>query len=149
MLQMEIEDLDECVSEATRALFEQMLGTEPREAPPPTETPAGFGAVVTIGAPTPLRLHIVLPSKVVEEVAQYVFGIPREEVGDPECRDLLGEMANIVGGSLKGMFDDATSLSLPTTFATSSKYRAPEGARQLWFAVGGETFGVWCEVMGG
>ena len=148
MLQVEIEDLDECVIDATRGLFEQMIGAEPHPTAPPDATPVGYGSVITIGAPSPLRLHIVLPSAVVHEVAQAVFDLPPDEVGDAECRDLLGEMANIVGGSLKGMFDDATSLSLPTTFATTAKYKPPEGSHVYWFEFGAATFGVWCESIG-
>ncbi|MEM6928689.1 MAG: chemotaxis protein CheX [Myxococcota bacterium] len=148
MLQIEIEDLDACVVEATRGLFEQMIGAEPLPASPPLQTPAGYGAVITIGAPSPLRLHIVVPEAVAREVAMAVFAVPDAEVGDAECRDLLGEMVNIVGGSLKGMFDDATSLSLPTTFTTTETYAPPEGSHQYWFAFGGTTFGVWCETVG-
>lgn len=148
MLQIEIEDLDACVYEATRGLFEQMIGAEPYPAPAPEETPHGYGAIITIGAPEPLRLHIVMPAKIVHEVAEAVFGLPPEQIGDAECRDLLGEMVNIVGGSLKGMFDDATSLSLPTTFVTTAKYTPPAESHQYWFNFGVSTFGVWCETIG-
>ncbi|MEO0600251.1 MAG: chemotaxis protein CheX [Myxococcota bacterium] len=148
MLQIEIEDLDACVVEATCGLFEQMIGAEPIPAPPPPAAPPGYGAIITIGAPSPLRLHIVMPEAMVREVAMAVFALPDQEIGDPECRDLLGEMVNIVGGSLKGMFDDATSLSLPTTFATTTKYQASDDSHQYWFAFRGATFGVWCETIG-
>jgi len=149
MLQIEIEDLDACVLDATTALFEQMLGCEPVPTGPPESAPVGWGAIVTIGAPSPLRLHIVMDGGTVNTVAQSVFGLGADEVTDADCRDLLGEMANIVGGSLKGMFDDATSLSLPTTFATSARYQAPAGSQQSWFLVDDSPFGVWCEVIGG
>jgi len=149
MLQTEIEDLDECVLVATQALFEQMLDCEPMPSEAPEHSPVGWGAIVTIGAPRPIRLHIVMAASTVGAVAQTVFGLTADRVTDADCRDLLGEMANIMGGSLKGMFDDATSLSLPTTFATSKKYHAPAGSQQSWFMVDDTPFGVWCEVIGG
>jgi chemotaxis protein CheX len=43
-----------------------------------------------------------------------MFDMPADEVGDDEMADALGELANIVGGSVKGLMPGACRLSLPT-----------------------------------
>jgi len=43
-----------------------------------------------------------------------MFDMPVDEVGDEEIADALGELANIVGGSVKGLMPGSCRLSLPT-----------------------------------
>jgi chemotaxis protein CheX len=43
-----------------------------------------------------------------------MFDMPPDEVGDDEMADALGELANIVGGSVKGLMPGGCRLSLPT-----------------------------------
>ena len=46
--------------------------------------------------------------------AAAMFGVTPEEASEEEVRDAMGEVANIIGGNLKGMLQGHSTLSLPT-----------------------------------
>ena len=51
-----------------------------------------------------------------------MFGCEPDDLGDEEVLDALGEVANMVGGNVKGMIDADCKLSLPTV-AEGSNFR--------------------------
>lgn len=64
-----------------------------------------------------VELTVVLETHRADVVAAAarVFGLDPDDVGDADVRDAFGELANIVGGNVKGVLSDTdvTSLSLP------------------------------------
>ncbi|MGH1506441.1 MAG: chemotaxis protein CheX [Acidimicrobiales bacterium] len=50
-----------------------------------------------------------------ERIAEALFGLPSGSASFGEVRDAMGEVANIVGGNVKGVLDAATVLGLPRT----------------------------------
>ncbi len=70
-----------------------------------------------------------------------MFDIPADEVSDDEMADALGELANIVGGSVKGLMTGSCRLSLPTVALGSDARMVVPGAdlvHRIVFDVDGE-----------
>lgn len=71
----------------------------------------------TIAIAGSIDLTVVLEYRRTDVVhaAARVFGLAPEAVADADLRDAFGELANIVGGNVKGVLSDGdgTSLSLP------------------------------------
>ncbi|MCZ7527730.1 MAG: chemotaxis protein CheX [Acidimicrobiia bacterium] len=55
-----------------------------------------------------------LPEPLARDAAAAMFGMEPDELGDDEVLDALGELANMIGGNVKGMLDADCKLSLPT-----------------------------------
>ena len=49
------------------------------------------------------------------DLAQRLFMLPSAEVRDGDLRDVLGEIANVLGGNLKSLMPGPSALSLPNT----------------------------------
>ena len=61
-----------------------------------------------------LATLVHMPEELAIDVAATMFGMQANELSADEVRDALGEMANMIGGNIKGMLPGATRLSLPT-----------------------------------
>ena len=55
-----------------------------------------------------------MPETLAIDVAATMFGMAPDELSADEVRDALGEMANMIGGNIKGMLPGTSQLSLPT-----------------------------------
>jgi chemotaxis protein CheX len=59
------------------------------------------------------HLLVTTSSAGAREIAAGLFELGVDEVGNDEVADAVGEVANVVGGAVKGMISEACSLSLP------------------------------------
>jgi chemotaxis protein CheX len=94
-------------------------------------------------------LVVVTPSpQLALDATAKMFDLPPDEVGEEEMADALGELANIIGGSIKGLIPGTCALSLPTVVCGNDAHlfvpRA-ELVHTVAFAAGGEilTVGLW------
>jgi CheY-specific phosphatase CheX len=55
-----------------------------------------------------------LPEKLARDAASAMFGMEPDELGEDEVLDALGEVANMIGGNVKGLIEGECKLSLPT-----------------------------------
>jgi chemotaxis protein CheX len=55
-----------------------------------------------------------LPEKLARDAAAAMFGMESDELGEDEVLDALGEVANMIGGNVKGLIEGECKLSLPT-----------------------------------
>jgi len=55
-----------------------------------------------------------LPEKLARDAAAAMFGMEPDDLGEEEVLDALGEVANMIGGNVKGLLDAECKLSLPT-----------------------------------
>lgn len=86
-------------------------------------TPTVFAWVSVTGA---WRGHVVVACSgpASKNVAAALLGIEdRDEIGEADMADALGELANIIGGNVKGLMPEPSALSLP---------QVVEGERALW-----------------
>jgi chemotaxis protein CheX len=68
-------------------------------------------------------------------IASTLFDAPADDLGADDLNDAVGELANIVGGSVKSCVDGHSTLSLPWVVASEETAPAPTGTLtviQLW-----------------
>jgi len=69
---------------------------------------------VTITGTWQGAVMIELPEPLARVAAATMFGLTDDELGDEEVLDSLGELANMIGGNIKGLIEGDCKLSLPT-----------------------------------
>lgn len=148
MSMVEMDALDDGLCEVTCDVVEQLTGHAPTVSPTALGPLAGFGARVRIEATRPVFLVIVMATDVARQMASAVFGLSADAVGPEECRDVVAEVANILVGSVKGLFGDRAAQSLPEPYDVVATAAPPEGAHARWFALDGAPLVVWWEPVG-
>jgi chemotaxis protein CheX len=100
--------------EVTNTLCETLLGVAPYARTTPLDGGARISAFVSItGAwegDVEVRLSPALAARLVREVLE----LESVSTDDPFLRDIVGEVANIIGGNLKALLPEPCRLSLPT-----------------------------------
>ncbi|WP_067508890.1 chemotaxis protein CheX [Actinoplanes sp. TFC3] len=91
--------------------------------------------------------HLVYASstQAARKAAAAFLAMEVEEVGQEDISDVLGELANIVGGNVKAMLPAGCFLSLPTVVMapdTASYYPAAERISGLWGVWDGEPISI-------
>lgn len=76
------------------------------------------------------HLMVVTSQVCAQQIAADMFEMDTDEISTAEIADALGEIANMVGGSVKGMIGVAATLSLPQVVLDAAALVSPE-ARQL------------------
>ncbi len=91
--------------------------------------------------------HLVYASSMLaaRKAAAAFLAMEMDEVGQEDVSDVLGELANIVGGNVKAMLPAGCFLSLPTVVLapdTASYYPAAERISGLWGVWDGENINI-------
>ncbi|MFI5932629.1 chemotaxis protein CheX [Actinoplanes sp. NPDC051494] len=91
--------------------------------------------------------HLVYASSMLaaRKAAAAFLAMEVDEVGQEDISDVLGELANIVGGNVKAMLPAGCFLSLPTVVLapeTASYYPAAERISGLWGTWDGEAISI-------
>lgn len=91
--------------------------------------------------------HLVYASstQAARKAAAAFLAMELDEVGQEDVSDVLGELANIVGGNVKAMLPAGCFLSLPTVVLapqTASYYPAAERISGLWGVWDGEPISI-------
>ncbi len=114
------------LTEIASSLFDTMLGL-----PFETECPTGCSdsgrqleAQINIEGCWKAAIHVRAPEEVARRIACVMFELKPEDLTEDDVRDALGECANVIGGSIKGVIDSDCDLSLPDVDT------APTGQRQ-------------------
>ncbi len=66
-----------------------------------------------------------------ERVAGALFGMEQPEVSDSEIVDAIGELTNVVGGTIKSILPGPSKLSLPSVISGTGYSMAIPNARQV------------------
>lgn len=105
------------IREITQSVWSTMLGM-PLEArggvADARDTPPGVTSWVCITGSWCGAITIECSSVAARRAAGAMFGMAPEEASPEEVNDAMGEVANIIGGNLKGLLQGPVSLSLPT-----------------------------------
>jgi chemotaxis protein CheX len=112
---MEMTDLD--FAEVAEGVFTGMLGfelvrTHSDTLPDPAETK--FIGTVHISGSWAGSVVVECPEVFGRLVAASMFDSEPSEVADDELVDVIGELANMLGGNVKALLEGESSLSLPT-----------------------------------
>lgn len=94
-------------------------------------------ASVSISGEWTGHLMIVAGTDCAQAIASSMFQMEPDEITTAEVADALGEIANMVGGSVKGMVGVAATLSLPQVVLDASALVNPDAHKLV------STFAVW------
>jgi hypothetical protein len=103
------------LAQTTQDLWESMVGLDLSEAEPSQGLgAAGLAASVMIAGPRPATIRVSCGEPLARHVAASLWRTDAQAVTPKQVSDALCEVANILGGSLKVLFPQPASLSLPT-----------------------------------
>lgn len=121
------------LGEIVEQVWESFLGGGIAAAPQ-EQNDSGYGnqlaAWVAISGEWTGHLMVVTRQACAQQIAADMFEMDADEISTGEIADALGEIANMVGGSVKGMIGVAATLSLPQVLLDAAALVSPE-ARQV------------------
>lgn len=107
-------------NELLRAAVEQVWGSmlfapaEPWPADRPATFASGVQAQIELRGDWNGRLVLTCDSDVAAQIAGAMLGLgPEEELEGADVHDAVGEVLNVVGGSVKGALESVSALGLP------------------------------------
>lgn len=95
---------------------------------------SGVSALISIVGPTKQSLIVEAPQETARRIAAAMYQSPAESLGEADIHDAVAEIANIVGGNMKGTTDGESRLSIPRVTADISAAASP-GERRLHLLV--------------
>ena len=75
--------------------------------------PKGFASSVEIAGPESATVEVELPLDVASRLAAALFESTETPTPEDMVRDVTGELANMIGGNIKGLLPGPSSLSIP------------------------------------
>lgn len=130
-MQLTNEDLFEMMTE----LWSSMLGLGlVASSLPVDEAALSWAASVDIvnGDDVTGTVRIRCGDDMAERISEALFDLPKGSASFGEVRDAMGEVANIVGGNVKGVLEAESLLGLPRTSRGVVDVDAPAARNQLW-----------------
>lgn len=97
----------------TRDIWATMVGLDLVDALMANGPEPGISSQVEIQGESEVALRIDCSVELARKVAARLFDMPEEELEPELVLDAMSEMANILGGNVKGMWPGAIKLSLP------------------------------------
>jgi len=131
-------EINRHIIDATTEIFTSMVMMDITAGEPATDPINHFsssitGAVGLAGSQTGL-LAIHIPETVAKAITSNFLGMPVDEIND-DVQDAVGELANMLAGSVKLLFSDNAKdikLSLPTTiFGKEYSYQSGENVDRV------------------
>lgn len=121
------EDLEQIVTD----VFESFLGEEIPQLGPKPELDSPFQASVSITGGW--EGHVVLGCTPVmaRSAAGALLQIPVGELAEDDVADAIGELANMIGGNIKGLLPGPSSLTLPVVSTGTGGLRHPSSEEAL------------------
>jgi len=125
------------------------IGTElvPVDAVGPTEPESVVCSSISIGGPWSATVLFHCSRTLACSGAATVLGMTLDELEEADMLDIIGELANIIGGNVKGFVSDADSewsLSLPVVSDGMQTVPGSRLATEVAFLCDGELIG--CQV---
>lgn len=131
---------DLVVEELTRDVWSTFLGLEALERTTPATLDEGLVASVDISGGWEGTVSISMPLGLAAHLASRMLACPVEDLSPVEVRDVLGELAHVLGGNVKGAVPGPCALSMPRVETGAD--RAPAMTRRFWFECDGQPFSV-------
>jgi len=97
-------------------------------------------ATVDIAGAWEGTVSIGLSMDVAKHFAATMLGRAESSLSQLEVRDVIGELAHVVGGNVKGALPGPSSVSMPRVAAGSDPAAADAGDASYWFDCGGQAF---------
>lgn len=110
------------IEEIARDVWNALLGLEVTVAQAPDECPDEVvTSVVTVSGDALGVVGVQTSGAGARAMAAAMFMMGADEVGEAEVADALGELANVVGGNVKGLLPGSNRLSLPALLDTGAE----------------------------
>lgn len=119
----------------TRQVWAAMVGSDLVDAIM-AASPGGVSSQIEICGAEGATLRIDCSLPLARAVAARLFDLPPEEIEHELVLDAMGEIANVIGGHIKGAWPGAVRLSLPVTRETDAGEPAPSWPVSQGFAAG-------------
>lgn len=100
----------------TRDIWTTMVGLDLVDAVMAGSPEPGISSQVEIQGDTEVALRIDCSMELARKVAARLFEMPEEDLETELVLDAMSEMANILGGNIKGLWPGAIKLSLPLSW---------------------------------
>ena len=97
----------------TRDIWTTMIGLDLVDTVAAAEPGPGISSQIEIQGDTEIALRIDCSLDLARKVAARLFDMPPDDLEMELVLDAMSEMANILGGNIKGMWPGAIKLSLP------------------------------------
>jgi chemotaxis protein CheX len=120
---------------------------EPIDPLAPADNDTLICSSISIGGPWSATLLLFCTTELASRTTATVLGMEPGEVESADMRDIVGELANIVGGNLKGFVSDGAgdwSLSLPVVSAGMHTVPGSRLATAIAFQCDGQLLG--CQI---
>ena len=127
--------------------WQTFVGVEPIPVGDVDLPAASVSASISIGGPWQGTVLLHCSRTVAVGAAEATLGIPAAELDEADVSDILGELANILGGNLKGFAsadESGWTLSLPVVSAGDQIVPGSRGLVRVGFSCEGEP--LVCEV---
>lgn len=132
---------DEFIRELTQMIWSTVVGLDAHERPPGTDEDGDITTSVDISGAWDATVSLTLSKALGRYVASTMLECPESETSQELMQDVLRELANVIGGNVKGIVPGQCKLSLPRV--------EPEGAakghivaQRMWFDCKGQPFRV-------
>lgn len=115
----ELEATAEQIQGMVEDLFQTMLECEitPINDRSVAPEPGSLMATVRIEGSVNCEISTITSLRLAEDIACAMFDTDLDNVTGDEAKDAIGEVANIVGGNIKGLVDTPCELTIPTVTA--------------------------------
>lgn len=132
---------DEFIRELTQMVWTTVVGLEAYERAPGADDAEEITTSVDISGAWEGTVSLTLTAALGKHVAATMLACPEAETSQELMQDVLRELANMLGGNVKGIIPGECKLSLPRV--------EPEGAsggkvvaQRMWFDCSGQPFRV-------
>lgn len=104
---------EQALQQITVDVCQTMLGLQLNPISPDIDTTHQLVASVVIRGDRPVVVEVFAHDDLMIAIAEAMFCSDRGSLSQSEIRDAFGEIANMIGGNVKGVFGEETDLSLP------------------------------------
>jgi len=134
MSEHDLREIIDQVGDITQTVWTSLFDASLREVDPssPTRRPARtITSCVQIAGPCESAVTVECSTELGRRVASKFFDMPESDATLDEVRDAMGEIANMVGGNLKGLLPGPSRLSLPSVTEGADYTVDIRGAKEL------------------
>ena len=132
---------DEFIRELTQMVWTTVVGLEAYERAPGTDEVEEITTSVDISGAWEGTVSLTLTTALGKHVAATMLACPEAETSQELMQDVLRELANMIGGNVKGLIPGQCKLSLPRVEPESSG-KGKVLAKRMWFDCNGLPFRV-------
>jgi chemotaxis protein CheX len=119
-----VEDLFEITQMVWESFLNPTGDSQAGELHPPSSTTRADEVSAAVAVTGAWRGHVVVSCSMAaaRKISALLLELPLPEVSESDVADALGELANIVGGNVKGLLPAPCALSLPYLVVAASEH---------------------------